>query len=112
VTSQGREAAYLEEVKATRNRPHGPCVATYNFLKEKGKEAVPTVLKAIELYSGPADASVRAQIVNGAWYYDRAATGGDVLLPIMSRASGDPDATVSKKAREWLQARQKAKAAE
>lgn len=109
---QERDRAYLEEVWTSRNRPYGPCMATYNYLKATGKEGVPVVLKALDRYGGPADVSIRAQIVSGAWHYDRASGGGDFILPIMSRASGDPDAKVNKKAKEWLQARQKKRATE
>jgi hypothetical protein len=102
-----RDKAYLDELQLTRNRQYGPCMATYRFLKDTGKEGVPTVLKAIELHSGAADASLRALILNGVSYYSRGAGAGDIVLPIMLQASRDPDARVSGKARDWLQARQK-----
>ncbi len=107
VPPKERDTAYLDELQLTRNRQYGPCMATYRFLKDAGKDGVLTVLKAIDLYSGPANAPLRALIVNGAWHYGRAGGAGDIVLPIMVRASEDPDARVSGRAKDWLQARQK-----
>ncbi len=111
VATQDRHAAYLAELQGSRNRPYGPCMTTYDFLKATGKEGVPTVLKALEQCSGPANVSLRVQIVNGAWHYDKTSGGGNVVLPIMRRASEDPDAKVSKRAKDWLKAKEAKKEA-
>jgi hypothetical protein len=76
------------------------------FLRDTGQAGVPTVLKALDRYSAPADAIVRMQIVSGAWHYAPPEESNDVVLPIMQRAKDDPDASVNTVASEWLQEKQ------
>lgn len=105
--SKDRHTAYLDELQATRHAPYGPCIATFHYLNDTGEAGVPAVLKALDLYSGPANAPIRALIVDGAWHHARRSGKDEVLLPIMRRASEDPDASVSERAKKWLQTREK-----
>jgi hypothetical protein len=83
-----------------------PCRATYGIIVERGEGAVPTVLKALDVYSGATNAPLRFIILNGASYVGwptpvNAATINAVLT-IMEKAKNDPDPEVRREAEEGI----------
>ncbi len=95
-----QQRKYLAELPKERERPWGPCECTFHFLTDTGAAGVPTVLQALDSFSGPTNILMRALIVDGAKHYSQGTN--TVVVPIMERAARDSAADVREAAQHWL----------
>jgi len=100
-----RQQAYLAELPQQRERQWGPCECTYHFLNDVGAAGVPTVIQALDTFSGPTNSLMRALIVDGAQYYSHGTN--TVVAPIMTRAAHDPAAEVQAVGNAWFDKQRK-----
>lgn len=95
-----QQSAYLAELPQTRQLQAGPCECTSQFLKEVGAAGVPSVIRALDMFSGSSNDHMRALIVLGASLYGGSTNA--IVIPIMEHAEHDPAPEVSDLAKKWI----------